>query len=162
MSHTGSDDNFRYQLVDYLTNTGIYEFVIVGGNPREVPSLKTLRLTFDNVTWVLVIISVITVVLLLFIIDIIWNYLNNYNTSKLTLRKHGHHGMCNVIQLKEQQPYNIEERVFFQHGSLLWAPYFKWGNQTTGFRGDPLRQGASFSLCGCWSALSCHGASGDL
>ena len=97
MSHTGSDDNFRYQLVDYLTNTGIYEFVIIGGNPREVSSLKTIRLAFDNVTWIMLVISDFTVVLLLFIIDIIWNYINSYHTTKMTMRKHGHQGMCHVM-----------------------------------------------------------------
>ena len=83
----------RYQIVDYLTTTGIYEFIIIGGNPREVPSLRTLRLTFDDVTWALVIISAFTIALVLFLIDIIWNIMNNSMTSKMKMRKYGHHGM---------------------------------------------------------------------
>ena len=83
----------RYQLVDYLTTTGIYEFIIIGGNPREVATLKTLRLTFDNVTWAFVITSNFTLVLVLFLIDIMWNHVNNYKPSKMKMRKYGHHGM---------------------------------------------------------------------
>ena len=83
---------FRYQLVDYLTNTGIYEFVLIGGNPGEVPSLRTIRLTFDDITWILVIISDVSVTLMLFSIDLIWNWVNKYKTTKMTIRKHGHHG----------------------------------------------------------------------
>ena len=82
----------RYQLVDYLTNTGIYEFVLIGRNPREVPSLRTIRLTFDDITWILVIISDVSVTLMLFSIDLIWNWVNKYKTTKMTIRKHGHHG----------------------------------------------------------------------
>ena len=83
----------RYQIVDYLTTTGIYEFIIIGGNPREVPSLRTLRLTFDDVTWALVIISAFTIALVLFLIDITWKFVNNSKTSRIKMRKYGHHGM---------------------------------------------------------------------
>ena len=82
----------RYQIVDYLTTTGIYEFIIIGGNPGEVPSLRTLRLTFDNVTWGFVITSTFTIALVLFLIDIIWNFVNNNKTSKLKMSKYAHHG----------------------------------------------------------------------
>ena len=93
LSKSLTPNMLRYQLVDYLTTTGIYEFIIIGGNPREVPTLKTLRLTFDNVTWAFVITSNFTTALVLFLIDIMWNYVNNCKTSNIKMRKYGHHGM---------------------------------------------------------------------
>ena len=92
-------ENFRYQLVDYLTNNGIYEWVIMAGKPREVSSLNTIGLTFDMFTWVFVTISDISVAFLLFIIDLIWNNINNYYSTKMTIREHGHQGMCQTIKI---------------------------------------------------------------
>ena len=92
-----SNDKFRYQLVDYLTNTGIYEWVIFSGHPQEVPSFSTIGMTFDMSTWALVTVSLCTVTSLLFIIDIRWNYINNCSMTKMSTNGQGHQGVTDKL-----------------------------------------------------------------
>ena len=80
-----------------MTQTGIYEFILMGENPKEVPSFETLKLSFDDATWILVIISDLTVTFLLIIIDITWNYVKHYQITSRTTRKQCHQGRNNII-----------------------------------------------------------------
>ena len=86
-------EKFRFQLVDYLTNTGIYEWVIFSGHPQEVPSFSTIGMTFDMATWALVTASLCIVTSLLFIIDIKWNNINNSYMTKMSKREQVHQGL---------------------------------------------------------------------
>ena len=78
-----------------MTNTGIYEWVIIAGHPREVPSLITLGLTFDVYSWTFVTISTLSVTFLLYVIDITWNYMKNGNMTKM--RDYNHQGTYKQI-----------------------------------------------------------------
>ena len=62
----------RFQKADYLTPTGIYEYVLEGSSAREVASFKTLFLPFDVFTWMYVIVATLLVAYLLFKIDKYW------------------------------------------------------------------------------------------
>ena len=59
----------RFQLVDYLTTTGIYEFAFEGSLPEEAPPFKSLWLPFDHFTWAFGVGTIISAILTLILID---------------------------------------------------------------------------------------------
>ena len=85
--------NNRYQLCDYLTTTGIYDFIFQGSLPKEAPPFKSLWLPFDHMTWALVLISFISVSFSLYAIERRWSSFKSMplkNDGKL-MRSRGYH-----------------------------------------------------------------------
>ena len=62
----------RFEKADYLTHTGIYEYVLEGSRAREVASFMTLFRPFDFFTWIYVMAATIMVSSLLFQMDKCW------------------------------------------------------------------------------------------
>ena len=73
----------RYQLVDYLTTTGIYEFAFEGSLPEEAPPFKSLWLPFDPYTWAFGVGTIIIAIFTLILIDRNWSQLVKDNTKSL-------------------------------------------------------------------------------
>ena len=61
-----------FQVIDYLDTTGIFELVIVGPLPLEVPSFKSLWLPFDNTVWIMTILLIAESAFVLSLVDITW------------------------------------------------------------------------------------------
>ena len=79
-------------MVDYLTTTGIYEFILMSGHPKEVPGFKTISNSFDTFTWILTGISGLFFALFLFIVEVLWNLLKNYQITKHIAHTQAHEG----------------------------------------------------------------------
>ena len=69
-----------FKIVDYLTTTGIHELILIGSVPKEAPAFKSLWLTFDNVTWFLILCSAIACATALFAIERTHSKLPQNNT----------------------------------------------------------------------------------
>ena len=61
-----------FQVIDYLATTGIFELVIMGPLPLEVPSFKSLWLPFDNTVWIMTILLIAESAFVLSLVDITW------------------------------------------------------------------------------------------
>ena len=73
---------FSSANIEPLTRTGVWEEVIVGGFPKEVAPYKGLWIPFDEVTWILLLVSFIIVALALFVIEKVWSKANNHGNMK--------------------------------------------------------------------------------
>ena len=66
--------------IESLSTTGAYEDVILGSFPKEAPPYKSLWTPFDNQTWILLILSIMSVSLTLYVIEKMWSWgRNNVN-----------------------------------------------------------------------------------
>ena len=74
----------RFQVVDYLTTTGIYEFTFQGGLPEEAPPFTSLWLPFDPFTWAFTVGATIVAIFTLTLIDRTWSQLLRDDTKSLT------------------------------------------------------------------------------
>ena len=72
--------NCSFKIVDYLTTTGILEFILIGSVPKEAPAFKSLWLPFDTVTWFLILCAAIACATALFVIERTLNQLLSQNT----------------------------------------------------------------------------------
>ena len=63
----------RFAKIDFLSATGVYEFIFVGRLPKEVAEFKNLRLPFDNMTWISILGSAIAVSATLFLMQLVWS-----------------------------------------------------------------------------------------
>ena len=63
----------RFAKIDFLSATGVYEFIFVGRLPKEVAEFKNLWLPFDNITWISILGSAIAVSATLFLMETIWS-----------------------------------------------------------------------------------------
>ena len=74
----------RFQVVDYLTTTGIYEFAFEGRLPEEAPPFTSLWLPFDHFTWAFAVGAIIVAIFTLILIDRNWSQLLRDDTKSLT------------------------------------------------------------------------------
>ena len=72
----------RFAKIDYLSATGVNEFIFVGSLPKEVPEFKNLGLPFDNMTWASLQASAIAVATVLFAMEIVWSRIFHDTTQK--------------------------------------------------------------------------------
>ena len=79
---TASQTHRRFAKIDYLSSTGVYEFIFVGSLPKEVAEFKNLWLPFDNVTWISILGSAIAVCTTLFLMELVWSRKFNDHTVR--------------------------------------------------------------------------------
>ena len=80
---------YSFKIVDYLTTTGIYEFILIGSVPKEAPAFKSLWLPFDNITWFLILCSAVACATALFAIERTHSKLSQNRLTFLTLAYEG-------------------------------------------------------------------------
>ena len=61
----------RFLKIDYLSATGVYEFIFVGSLPTEVAEFKNLSLPFDDVTWASCMGALIAVSIVLYVVEMV-------------------------------------------------------------------------------------------
>ena len=59
--------------IDFLSATGVYEFIFVGSLPKEVAEFQNLWLPFDNITWISILASAMAVSAALFLMETVWS-----------------------------------------------------------------------------------------
>ena len=78
--------------IESLSTTGAYEDVILGSFPKEAPPYKSLWTPFDNQTWILLLMSIISVSVTLYVIEKIWSKMRNEVNFK-------NDGICSIITI---------------------------------------------------------------
>ena len=85
--HLLETNYYRFGKIDYLSSTGVYEFIFVGSLPKEVAEFKNLWLPFDNPTWISVLGAAIVVSTTLFLLEIVWA--RNFNDQRAKQKHDG-------------------------------------------------------------------------
>ena len=96
--------------IEPLTRTGVWEEVIVGGFPKEVAPYKGLWIPFDELTWILLLVSFIAVAVVLFGIEKIWIMTTSEGIMKYDGRYHNTILLVHLYvtcKMKPLQPFGL-------------------------------------------------------
>ena len=80
---------FRFKIVDYLTTTGIFEFIFIGRVTEETPAFKSLWLPFDNAAWASILVSAVAAAVMLCVIERCWSQLSGNEETLLCQSSEG-------------------------------------------------------------------------
>ena len=84
--------------IESLSTTGAYEDVILGSFPKEAPPYKSLWTPFDSQTWILLLMSITSVSVTLYVIEKIWSKMRNEVNFK-------NDGICSIIKIYKGKFY---------------------------------------------------------